>query len=420
MARATPGPLISSAHGSIGGTTLRDGRNGLIISRRASRRGSTSPNVIAYRSLLARATAAWTALGASVKAQWETMSPGYLTGRSAYIHAWLIQNGATTITAPTPPTSQTPPGPAEPQFTVYDGQLYVIGFNRDIGADEQFLSRIHAPRSAWQRTNNRAILRTIAAGPTSGLGETPAYGLQLDNPGGYCHTSITGTSAGNWTVELWFKPDVLPTGAERQYLFFIPTYLYCYLYDGPTLALFRSGAGAFLNAPDTTRQWNYLAIVGNLPAARPTVYLNNEVLQTPPTLIAPDINAALYIATDATDANQLDSPIAEVRISDTRRSAAEIEATWNGGAGAAYTIDAHTLNYWPLRTVTGGISPDLGSTPHNATVAGYTLRPGPFAQVATTADEIRRATPVTTRSDTRVIYAPAPWGNATRTDHTWT
>lgn len=74
MARATLGPILSSIAGSIGSTTFRNSRSGLVVSNRPLRPDRASAAQLDHRRILSASAGAWNALDLDIKASWNTLA----------------------------------------------------------------------------------------------------------------------------------------------------------------------------------------------------------------------------------------------------------------------------------------------------------------------------------------------------------
>lgn len=74
MARASLGPIVSSIAGSIGATTFRNARSGLVVSNRPLRPDRASPAQLEHRRIMSASAAAWTLLDADIKTAWGNLA----------------------------------------------------------------------------------------------------------------------------------------------------------------------------------------------------------------------------------------------------------------------------------------------------------------------------------------------------------
>jgi hypothetical protein len=74
MARALPGPVISSIAGSIGGISFRNDRSGLVISNKQQPTRKFSAGQLEHRGILSASARGWAALDADIKRAWTSLA----------------------------------------------------------------------------------------------------------------------------------------------------------------------------------------------------------------------------------------------------------------------------------------------------------------------------------------------------------
>jgi len=93
MARVKAPLLSEEAHGNLGGIEYRTGHYGHMVGRRSIASRAPTKTALLVRSRLKLANAAWTALGDADRRAWDQYARLPLTGRNAYVGAYLRANG---------------------------------------------------------------------------------------------------------------------------------------------------------------------------------------------------------------------------------------------------------------------------------------------------------------------------------------
>ena len=199
--------------------------------------------------------------------------------------------------------------------------------------------------------------------------------LSFNGTTNYVDTNLTTdlSGSGDFTVEAWIKAD---TSAGRyamsQSHSLDP-------YSSDWIIMFSQGEALFwmrsatLSAPagfDGT-QWNYLALVWNSSAETYEGFVNGASVGTSGTVSGYGGVGSIKIgASGNATSSFFDGTIDEVRISNTARSSAEIDANWNGGTGQKFAEDEYTLALWHMDGTGGTLSDETGI--NNGTIYGAT------------------------------------------------
>lgn len=380
MARAVPGPLINSIAGSIGGTAFRSGPGGLILGRKAGARSTTRQRVLATRALLARADAGWTDLPAATKNLWANAAPPPLTGRKAYIASWMAQSGMDDPTEPATPNPAITPLPTAGGYGIYDDDLHVQSLTTDLAATDFALLRANEARPAWLRSKSRTLHSAIRI-PSGSLDTSPYTSIEHQSVADIW--SVAGLPAGvtSWTFEAWFRQTAPRTGLSILWRASTTGTQLRLNGDGQTMTWLHPTFGVHNTATQwPTAGWHYLTIA--LDAAKhkysisldrssvPPPHWPNIVLGEGAGIMSHNISAGFGVIGTA----------AQVRLSSVKRTAADLDASYNGGVSRILAADADTVALWPLRTASAGLSPDISGNGHDLSTPNPGLSYGPGAQ----------------------------------------
>ena len=370
---------------------VRATSGGLTLSRKVGRRSSTAPLGYSVRHLTAHAAATWPTLSATDRALWDQAArvlttrsrfgPGpAMSGRQAYMAAWLHQAGLTAPSAPAAPSMTLAVSPVTGVYEIDEGKLTLTALSRALLSLEYCLFRVHGALPAYRSYRDRSIhgYNTVLA--TQGLNALPAYAFINSDPNHYAYRGTLGYSAATWTIEMWARDDGLES-PDQTVAFNHSSPFLSFLMNFHGVLRVNWVAGGYDQGPRCSLGvWHYLALTMDNATSTMKVYVDGAQAGPSRSVAAAGLPLSFQIGGYSTLSIGVGGRFGECRISTVARSAAEIAAIWNAGAPLRFTVDANTSSYWPCRTVSGGTTPDLGPANKPMTVNLLGFAPGPFCR----------------------------------------
>jgi hypothetical protein len=403
MAIGRLSPLLNSLAGSVGNSTFARIPGGSRVSAKAGPRSSTAARALAVRVLAANAAANWRALANVDRALWESAAAElHLTGAQAYMRAWLHQAGDPAPVAPSVPSILA----VLPVHGVYETdelKLTLTALSRDLLPLEYCLFRAHVALPSDRALNSRTIHGYTRVNADQGLATLPAYVFKSDASTNNTYSASILYNPTTWTIEGWLRRDGQFSLTQSVGWVMSSPWIAYYAYLSGHSLLNIGGIDFNLGAPLPLHTWCYVALSANTATSTWTIYVNGAPIGAPHAYTPQRLWGALDLGGYAPNVNSLRGRFGEFRISTVARSAAEIAAIWNNGAPRRFTVDASTLDYWPMRTIVTGASPDLGPNNKPLTVVGDTLAPGPFCRDLYLPADTPYTTPRTVQIDVQAL-----------------
>ena len=431
MAQVTPGPLVSSIHGSIAGTTfITRGGQTVVRARSTPCRKSTAPLSTARR-LMAQASTAWSGLTDDARTAWENLAvtlvpPGRrgsgrpFSGFGLFCAALAHQAGRLSAIIPAVPAAYESLAPCSPTVIATPAGLNITALSRNLATGESLLVRAlrevppHVARPPYRLAN------AVECFAGEGLSTTPQMALAVasgNNLPGRVGLFTWGTTL---TYEGWFYLSSSAPAGER--FVFNGSSPYKFLgYNAGSWRVFDNGTQTALGTYTLTKdRWHYIASVHNGGAGTYSLYIDGALIFGPIARGSGALVNWFYIGKLEDGSGAWLGAVDEFRISTKARTGAEIAAAWNSGRGRPFTLDADTLALYHLDSAAGTTLADASSHHLDMTAPTPTFTAGAFDPLLFPTSKRALALPVKVLSIATPGKANLFLSPPTYTLHNWT
>ena len=364
MVRCTPGPLVTSASGRIGGvvmTTKGGGVTGSAWSARCWRMSAEQQDVrqlmglaaMAWHGLDAAQRAVWSAIGANVPRRLRSGLVMPLSGYQAHARAWLAQVGLGTAVAPVNLLLQ--PGLITPalELEVLEGAVTCVAVDREIGEKGTLCLRVGEVTRPTLARLSRNLLRYVQVSPTGRLDLYDARGEWRDAAANWIELPFATALSGAATLAVWCKLGTMQPGSTQRAV---------YRCVAPPILVWRTATGwrAVWGANDQSvvatpseSAWHLIVHTLSAPGGRYRLWVDGSMV----------IDAAAVAWTLTTGRFDLGSwgaygdgmygRFAWFQVSNVARDAAWVANVWDAGAGRPMPMDGNVTDQWRLAERSG-------------------------------------------------------------------
>lgn len=384
MAQGTPGPIITDARGSIRGTTFRSTRNGLTLSGKAGPRSSTQSRSLAVRQLTAHAAQDWKGLSEADREIWSQAArvfnsrgrfgqPISLSARQAFFRSYLHQAGITDPIAPPPPSLGDPAAPLSGVFETWNSDLYLMALSRNLNPLDYCVFRARRDVPSYRAADSRTI-HSYTTSAANGLDTLPFYSLDRTIQASHLNNAPGIPYAGDFTIEFWIYAHASPPAATREFIrkFGVVGFSLFEVATGDIRFVWGS-ATAVHGSPLPVGQWNYFAITYDSATGQAVAHLNSVPILSPAPSLAGNLTGLIQMGGAPSSPNVVDASFNQLVFSNTIRNGAYLSARYNAGVGNLQPPDGSTLALLPLRSQSGGLTPDITGNGHDFTTLGLSL-----------------------------------------------
>jgi hypothetical protein len=364
MVQCTPGPLVTAASGTIGGTVMSMAPGGLRAaawSKRCWRMSAEQQEIrrvmgvaaLAWSGLSAADRLAWARLGACVSRRVASGARMPLSGYQAHARAWLAQIGLGTAIAPA--VGNVPVGLLVPAagLEVLEGAVYCTSLDIELGEASTYVLRVGRPTRPTVARLARELERYAIVSTTGRLDLYDARGEWRAVGADDIFLPLATALSGPATIACWVRMGPLQSGAMVRAVYRVVT---------PTMLVWRMATawrgywdgddGSWTGLVDENA-WHLIAHSIGAPGGRHRVWIDGVLrIDTLATSWSGTVGP-IVVGSRAGYGDGMLGRFAWLQVSNIERGAAWVASAWAAGAGRPFPMDGNVTDQWRLADRSG-------------------------------------------------------------------